>query len=233
MKTRKPLFFDVLFAFLVLASCQQAPLKKADFYQEKNWVVEKQSDSTQVKFSAHEIEIKARKGITLWYDSMLKSPVHISYQAMVVDSGGTYDRLSDLNCFWMASDPLHADSLFARADWRNGDFGKYYSLRLYYVGYGGNHNTTTRFRRYDGDYASFRDQKKRPAVWSEYTDPRHLLTPNKWYRIELVADQGCMSYTVDGETLFDYQDEEPYVKGYFGIRTVDSRLRIKEMKISN
>ena len=51
----------------------------------------------------------------------------------------------------MASDPESPDDLWARAGWRSGIFARCYTLRLYYVGYGGNHNRTTRFRRYDGN----------------------------------------------------------------------------------
>ena len=34
--------------------------------------------------------------------------------------------------------------------WRNGEFKNYNTLDLYYVGYGGNDNGTTRFREYHG-----------------------------------------------------------------------------------
>ena len=70
---------------------------------------------------------------------------------MVVENG-SYDRLSDLNCFWGADDPRHPDDFFARSAWRNGEFKNYNTLDLYYVGYGGNDNGTTRFREYRGGH---------------------------------------------------------------------------------
>ena len=42
-----------------------------------------------------------------------------------------------------------------------------YSLQLYYLGYGGNHNSTTRFRRYDGDESGITNPKARPAILKE------------------------------------------------------------------
>ena len=40
--------------------------------------------------------------------------------------------------------PRHPDDFFARSAWRNGEFKNYNTLDLYYVGYGGNDNGTTR-----------------------------------------------------------------------------------------
>ncbi len=100
--------------------------------------------------------------------------VTIEYDAcVVVEKEG--DRLSDLNCFWMASDPKHPDNIWKREKWRSGIFLNCYSLQLYYMGYGGNYNSTTRFRRYDGNEAGITDPKVRPAILKEYTDTEHLL----------------------------------------------------------
>src|SRR6187551_3430900 len=111
------------------------------------WVVEQQPGGT-VTIKAGEIAIEDVGGCTVWYRPKLTAPVSIRYEARVLSSG----RLSDLNCFWMASDPRHAD-LFAPGHGRDGKFATYDPLVTYYVGYGGNGNTTTRFRRYDGSGA--------------------------------------------------------------------------------
>lgn len=89
--------------------------------------------------------------------------VTIEYDACVAVEGKPDDRLSDLNCFWMASDPKASD-IWKRMNWRNGVFVNCYSLQLYYLGYGGNYNSTTRFRRYDGNEAAVTDEKVRPAI---------------------------------------------------------------------
>ena len=93
----------------------------------------------------------------------MSGKVTIEYDAcVVVEAEG--DRLSDLNCFWMASDPQYPDNIWKREKWRNGIFLNCYSLQLYYMGYGGNHNSTTRFRRYDGNEAAVTNAKARPAI---------------------------------------------------------------------
>ena len=87
-------------------------------------------------------------GCTVWFKPQLTSPLMIEYEATVISSGGANDRASDLNCFWMARDSRSPDNLFATA--RSGKFSDYDRLFTYYVGLGGNTNTTTRFRRYIG-----------------------------------------------------------------------------------
>ena len=54
----------------------------------------------------------------------------------------------------------------------------------FYVGYGGNDNTTTRFRRYYGQFYDIDEARINPLI-KEYTDPVHLLKPNRWYHIRI------------------------------------------------
>lgn len=155
----------------------------------------------------------------------MSGKVTIEYDAcVVVESDG--DRLSDLNCFWMASDPQYPDNLWKREKWRSGIFLNCYSLQLYYLGYGGNHNSTTRFRRYDGDESGITNPKARPAILKEYTDAGHLLKPNHWYHIKITNENNRVSYYIDGERLVDFRDAEPLREGWFGFRTTLSRTRI-------
>ena len=155
--------------------------------------------------------------------------VTIEYDAcVVVEKEG--DRLSDLNCFWMASDPTCPDNIWKREKWRNGIFLNCYSLQLYYMGYGGNYNSTTRFRRYDGNEAGIADPKIRPAIWKEYTDADHLLKANHWYHIKITNEDNRVSYYIDGERLVDFRDAEPLTEGWFGFRTTLSRTRITNFR---
>lgn len=134
--------------------------------------------------------------------------VTIEYDACVVVDGKPGDRLSDLNCFWMASDP-NASDIWKRMSWRNGVFVNCYSLQLYYLGYGGNYNSTTRFRRYDGNEAGVTDEKQRPAILKEYKDADHLLTANKWYHIKIQNKDNRVRYYIDGKQLIDFYDPSP------------------------
>ena len=63
--------------------------------------------------------------------------------------GGPNDQVSDLNVFWMANNVDGQQPVFAHV--RSGKFADYNDLLTYYVGLGGNRNTTTRIRRYIGD----------------------------------------------------------------------------------
>ena len=105
-----------------------------------------------------------------------------------------------MNCFWAANDPKHPGKLLARSTWRNGVFRNYNTLNLFYVGYGGNDNTTTRFRRYYGQFYDVDEARIKPLI-KEYTDPAHLLKPNQWYYIQIRVQDNCTTFLVDGEEL--------------------------------
>jgi hypothetical protein len=130
----------------------------------------------------------------------------------------------------MASDPLSPDNLWKRADWRKGIFKHSYSLQTYYVGYGGNTNSTTRFRRYDGNYEQVEKAGILPAVLKEYTDKQHLLEANKWYHIKITNLDNKIQYYINGERLVDFRDPNPYRSGWFGFRTTAARARITNFK---
>ena len=195
----------------------------------KYWRVESESPDYRVSFRGDTCEILSPKGLTLWRKEKMRAGMTVEYDACVVDEGRDGDRLSDMNCFWLASDPKAKD-LWARADWRSGIFLRCYTLQMYYLGYGGNHNSTTRFRRYDGDEAGVEDAAKRPGILKEYTDAAHLLKANHWYHWKIESKQGHTRIFVDGECIVDYLDPQPLQEGWFGFRTTLSRIRITGFK---
>lgn len=193
------------------------------------WTVEAQTNT--IKHLSDTIEIEAEKGFTLWRNEKYRGNIEISFSACVLFVDPAKDRLSDLNCFWMAQDPLFPDNIFKRANWRNGVFGKYYSLNMYYLGYGGNNNTTTRFRKYNGEFDKFEKEKTRPDIITEYTDGDNLLKPNHWYKISIKCQNGHIQYIIDGKTIVDYTDSHPYTSGWFGFRTTQSRVRFTNFNV--
>ena len=87
----------------------------------KYWKVESESPDYKVTFQGDTAEIVSPKGLTLWRKEKMSGKVTIEYDAcVVVESDG--DRLSDLNCFWMASDPQYPDNLWKREKWRSGKY---------------------------------------------------------------------------------------------------------------
>lgn len=202
-----------------------------------NWQQKWEEESevpSQIRYIAQDscLDIVAPKGLTLWYKTPFQGDLTIRYQIRAVSGPEPTDRCSDLNCFWMASDPLHPDSIFARKAFRGGLFSKYYSLSLYYVGYGGNGNTTTRFRRYDGNYEAFLHAKERPIIQKEYTDSTHLIKPNHWYSVQISVKDGLVQYWSDNEQLSNYKDAKPLTKGWFGFRTTQNHLQVRSFTVS-
>lgn len=195
------------------------------------WQVESESPDYKLTFIGDTCEILSPKGMTLWRKDKLSGNVSIEYDACVVDEGAEGDRLSDLNCFWMATDAQYPDNLWQRSQWRSGIFKRCYSLKTYYLGYGGNHNTTTRFRKYDGNEKAITDNSQRPAILREYKDADHLLKANKWYHIKIENKDGRIAYSINGEKIVDYVDDNPLTEGWFGFRTTLSRTRIANFHI--
>lgn len=185
------------------------------------WVVEQQPGGT-VTAESGRLVITDTGGCTVWLRERLKAPVLITYTARVSSAS----RVSDLNCFWMAGDPTRPDDLFAKGHGREGKFASYDALRTYYVGYGGNTNTTTRFRRYDGSGA-------RPLLQEhDLVAPEYMLQPDHDYQIALlVTTEGRVQFIRDGKVIFDWRDPAPLRSGWFGFRTVHSRIEISDFKV--
>jgi hypothetical protein len=155
---------------------------------------------------------------------MLTGPVSIEYVATVVSKGGPNDRVSDLNCFWMARDCRSPADIFGTK--RSGEFADYNQLLTYYAGLGGNANTTTRFRRYIGD-ATLRPL--RPGDDLRYA--ADLLVANTPQKIVLVADGNLIQFYRDGKRLFEMNDPQPYTSGWFAFRTTHSHLVIRDFRV--
>lgn len=162
-------------------------------------------------------------GATIWFRTELQGPVMIEYDAELVDRGGPNDRVSDLNAFWMASDPYRPDGTpYARS----GALADYDTLLTYYVGQGGNGNTTTRMRRYVGEAGN------RPLLpQHDRSDMKSLLQPNQMQTIRFIAAGSIVQYWRDGDLIFEMADPLPYRRGWFAVRTTQSHLRIRNFRV--
>jgi hypothetical protein len=176
-----------------------------------------------VKSNNGALEIEDAAGCTVWFREKLTAPIEITYEITPLSRGGPHDRVSDVNCFWMARE---SQSDVARPAGRSGKFSDYDSLLTYYVGMGGNNNSTTRFRRYDGTTA-------RPLLPEhDLNEKKFLLEPNRTYRIRLVARAGVAEYWRDGEKIFTFRDPAPLTAGWFAFRTVNSHLVIRNFRVT-
>lgn len=184
----------------------------------KTWVVEMDSVAgSSVYVHNNKLILDTRAGVTVWLNKKLKGNFQIEYIRKIVVESGSNDRLSDMNQFWMATDPQKSN-LFTR----KGKLAEYDNLSLYYAGIGGNYNSTTRFRKYH--------QGERKLL-TEHTNKARLLKPNHEYRIKTIVKDGITSIWVDGELFFEYHDPQPLTTGYFGIRSTWSRQEIRDLKI--
>ena len=186
------------------------------------WAVELEAGG-RVEAQDGALVLDVPRGATASFRPELSGPVAIDYLAEAVSAGGPNDRVSDLNSFWMATDPRSPGDLPGRP--RSGRFEDYEPLRMYYVGMGGNGNTTTRLRRYAGAAG-------RPLLpGNDRRGPEALIVPNRPYRIRLVAAGGVIQFWRDGAKLFEMRDPEPYTRGWFGVRPTQNHMRVRDLRI--
>ena len=191
----------------------------------QGWRVEAEDAASSVVWKSGTATIVAPKGLTLWCEQKMEGNTVIEYEARILADKRYKDeqgrvRVSDMNCFWMAD----------RCGGYGGRFVDNYALQTYYVGFGGNWNTTTRFRRYTGDARGIDSVEYRPKVLKEYTDKAHLLEGNRWYKIRLEQKDGHARYYIDGELLVDYVDPKPLKSGYFGFRTTMAVAQLRNFR---
>lgn len=190
----------------------------------KSWVIE-QLPGGSTSIIDGQFDIDDFTGCTAWFNQKLEGNLLIEYDALVIDKGGNNDRVSDLNCFWMAEDINNPNDFFAESEKRGGKFQNYHNLRLYYVGLGGHDNTKTRFRRYVGG-------GERPCLPEhDLDDAKYLITANKVNKIRLIVFDNIVQYYFNGQLVFDILDDKPYKEGYFGIRTYKNHLTIDNFKV--
>lgn len=218
----------LLFCFFLIemAHAQNAGKEKLIFSDEFNSALDKDLWKTEIApqpnssvYTANgQLYLDTKGGVTAWLNKKLRGNIRIEYARKVLVDSGKNDRLSDLNTFWMATDPKN-NNLFTR----NGVLESYDSLQLYYAGMGGNTNSTTRFRKYEGNGDK--------TLLKEYRDSAHLLRANNLYIIVIEIKDNTVSYSVNGKTFFEYNDPAVLKEGYFGFRSTKSRQAIDWIKI--
>ena len=184
-----------------------------------NWVVEFEEPATStLRIWEEKLDVSTSAGATIWFKEKLSGNIMITYNVCVSDSGGQNDRVSDMNAFWMATNPT--GEVLLRQD---GKFASYDRLNLYYAGVGGHDNTRTRFRKY-------KSNKEKPVL-KEYTDKAHLLEGNRDYCVKIIVNKGIVQYFLDDVLYWELTDESPYTEGYFGFRTTRSHQLFDNFKV--
>jgi len=130
--------------------------------------------------------------------------------------------VTDSIWFWLASDPRHPDDFFAETAARsaNPSLYSYLPLRFYWVDFGGNNNTTTRFR-----YNPLRQ------LIRQFTDAPRLLQKGRTYKIRVVANGPHQEYWCDGKRWAYFYDDDPPKAGHIGFRAFVADHRIAGLKV--
>lgn len=217
------LIFPFLFLFYGTISIITDSVSKNNLMSLKEWIIEDEANLELITLHNDTLRIDSPMGMTLWYNEKLEGNYTITYSVLFPFGENITNRVSDMNCFWGASDPCNADDLFISSEWRNGKFKNYNSLNLFYVGYGGNDNTTTRFRRYYGLNYGKNDSIIKPLI-QEYTDNDHLLKPDIWYRVKIIVNNNITIFEVNDEPLFSYELNDIDGSGYYGLRLFNNKI---------
>ncbi len=103
----------------------------------KQWITEFENpNSSSLKVRNGKLDLSSTAGATVWFKNKLTGNLIITYNVTIVDKGGLTDRVSDMNTFWMATNPKD-ENLFKQ----DGKFSFYDHLNLYYAGVGEHNNT--------------------------------------------------------------------------------------------
>jgi hypothetical protein len=65
------------------------------------------------------LDVDVPDGCTVWFRPRIDGPVDIAFDAVAVSRGGANDRVSDLNCFWMARDARSPGDLLVANWWQS------------------------------------------------------------------------------------------------------------------
>jgi hypothetical protein len=213
-------FTSILFSQTKVKEVLKAKVIYSDNFDKdwSNWNVEfEKPETSSLKIIDGKLDVSTSIGATIWFKTQLSGNIMITYDVKVLDEGGVFDRVSDLNAFWMATDPS------SNSIQRDGKFASYDNLNLYYAGVGGHYNKFTRFRKYN----NIEDK----PVLKEYTDKEHLLVGNTTYSVKIIVNKGQIQYFLNGELYWDFQDDKPYTKGFFGFRTSKSHQQFDNFKV--
>ncbi|MET0266148.1 MAG: DUF6250 domain-containing protein [Duganella sp.] len=185
------------------------------------WAVEAEAGNTAqaAQVAAGALVLDAERGLTVWLRKQLVGHYEISFTRTVLAEGKAHERLSDLNFFWEAQ--LNA-APGASPSSRSGKLEEYDRVPMFYAGVGGNTNTTTRFRYYDGS-----GERK---LLQEYLAKDYLLKANHPYRIRIVVDAKGTRLYVDDREYFSAPGPQAG-GGYFGLRTTQSRQKVENFVV--
>src|SRR5687767_3977682 len=127
-KASRPGMLCLVFAAVLFLASASVSAENVDIVLSR-WQIEAEPGA-RIEVRDGVLDIDVPGGATLWLKRELHAPVRIEYEIMAVDEGGTNDRVSDVNAFWMATNKDGSSPL----GHRGGRFDQYDNLLTYYVG---------------------------------------------------------------------------------------------------
>ncbi|QMV67868.1 methyltransferase [Sphingobacterium paramultivorum] len=217
-------YFTLSWLLLIyfISPAQEKYTWKVPLNEINRWIIELEyPDKSHVEASNEGLVIDSYGGATLWLDTLLTGDYLIQYEREISIDKGENKRLSDLNQFWLAQEPHNEIKLKPR----DGRLDSYNDLILFYVGIGGNNNSTTRFRRYDGsgERILLAEKNEKPFL----LEPGRTDTISTWVR----ASKKQTEVWMNGRRLF-VEEGIQNTKGYFGLRLTASRQVIKWLTLT-
>ena len=168
-------------------------------------------------------EIVLHHTSVVWYKHPFESPFVMEFETTPLQAPPKFTAgVSDSIWFWLASDPRHPDDFFAETAARNANpsLRSYLPLRFYWIDFGGNNNTTTRFR-----YNPLRQ------LIRQFSDAPRLLEKGRTYKIMIVANGPHQEYWCDGKRWAYFYDDDPPRSGHIGFRAFVADHRISNLRI--
>ncbi|OYU32417.1 MAG: hypothetical protein CFE39_03405 [Comamonadaceae bacterium PBBC2] len=208
------------------------------------WQIEQQDPKGRVTAQDGVMEFEQPLGATLWFRTPLRGDYEVRFQAtpLPINAGGFTQRVSDLNMFWNAQDSTVPDGNPTMTQ-RDAALASYNPLRLYYVGFGANSNTSTRLRRYDGSDARTQISGYATPATASAEDRAGALTDatrlhaHKAVQVRIVSrkatagDPTTLQWWANDTLVFAYADPQPYLKGWFALRTMTGRFQIRDFMV--
>jgi hypothetical protein len=209
------------------------------------WRLEAQDARTEVRTSTEGstgvLDIQTPAGLSLWWRDELQGDYAVRFTATALpapaSAGPLAGRISDLNMFWNATEAA------AMPQPRSGAFADYDPLRLYYVGFGANGNTTTRLRYYDGQGQRHLLDGFADAALAEPGDRQGpmradtRLLPGQAMAVQIISRQASdgnplhLIWSINGRVLFTQAGPAPLLRGWFALRTTASHLQLRAFQV--
>jgi len=183
-------------------------IESDDFSNLNDWVVQMErvdgADPSSIDAAEGKLNcLVPDRGCTIWFKKKLRTRTVITYDVMspAADPAIKGMEPSDLNQFWMASDPEDREGGLFDAKRYTGGFLSYHKMHGYYASTGGGRNSTTRFRRYP------REVDGKPAdhlaLSARDGDKAFMIIPDKVMEVQLVAYDDVVQYIVDGKLVYE------------------------------